>query len=76
MANGKYLKIFILIGKLNFNQRAPCEKNFHAIEQAMQYSKACDITSIVAVACAQHGCFVPNSIVNLYHGEGQKNVDF
>lgn len=42
----------------------------------MAYSKACDITGIVAVACARHGCFIPNSIVNLYRGEGQKNIDF
>jgi hypothetical protein len=42
----------------------------------MMYSKACDITGIVAVACARHGCFAPNSIVNLYRGEQQKNVDY
>lgn len=42
----------------------------------MAYSKACDITGIVAVACARHGCFIPNSIVDLYLGEGQKHVDF
>jgi hypothetical protein len=39
-------------------------------------SKACDITGIVAVACARHGCFAPNSIVNLFRGEQQKNVDY
>jgi hypothetical protein len=42
----------------------------------MMYSKACDVTGIVAVACARHGCFAPNSIVNLYRGEQQKNVDY
>jgi hypothetical protein len=42
----------------------------------MLFSKACDITGIVAVACARHGCFAPNSIVNLYRGEQQKNVDW
>jgi hypothetical protein len=42
----------------------------------MMYSKACDITGIVAVACARHGCFAPNSIVNLFRGEQQKNVDY
>lgn len=42
----------------------------------MAFSKACDITGIVAVACARHGCFLPNSIVNLYRGESQKNTDF
>ena len=39
-------------------------------------SKACDITGIVAIACARHGCFAPNSISDLQHGEQQKNVDW
>jgi hypothetical protein len=59
-----------------FLQKAPCENHFRAIEQAMLMSKACDITSIVAIACAQHGCFALNSIVNLFHGKQQKNVDW
>jgi hypothetical protein len=42
----------------------------------MMNSKACDVTGIVAVACARHGCFAPNSIVNLFRGEQQKNVDY
>ncbi|KAF8799524.1 hypothetical protein BYT27DRAFT_7227815 [Phlegmacium glaucopus] len=49
---------------------------FRVIEQAMLFSKACDITGIVAVACARHGCFAPNSIVNLFRGEQQKNIDY
>lgn len=43
---------------------------------ALLASKACDITGIVAVACARHGCYAPNSIVDLFLGEGQKNTDF
>src|SRR5277367_3152483 len=43
---------------------------------AMLSSKACDVTGIVAVACARHGCFAPNSVANLYRGEQQKNVDW
>ena len=39
-------------------------------------SKACDITGIVAIACARHGCFVLNSIANLFKGEQQKNIDW
>jgi hypothetical protein len=39
-------------------------------------SKACDITGIVAIACARHGCFAPNSIADLFKGEGQKNIDW
>ncbi|KAF8799621.1 hypothetical protein BYT27DRAFT_7227787 [Phlegmacium glaucopus] len=56
--------------------KAPCENTFCAIEQAMLLSKACDITGIVAIACARHGCFAPNSIVDLTWGEQQKNVDW
>jgi hypothetical protein len=57
-------------------QKAPCEINFRAIEHAMRNSKACDISGIVAIACARHGCFAPNSIVDLFRGEQQKNVDW
>ena len=39
-------------------------------------SKACDITGVVAIACARHGCFAPNSIADLFRGEGQKNIDW
>ncbi|KAF8802333.1 hypothetical protein BYT27DRAFT_7112690 [Phlegmacium glaucopus] len=56
--------------------KAPCENTFRAIEQAMLFSKSCDITGIVAIACARHGCFAPNSIVDLTRGEQQKNVDW
>lgn len=42
----------------------------------MLFSKACDITGIVAAACARHGCFAPNSIVDLILGEQQKNGDW
>jgi hypothetical protein len=39
-------------------------------------SKACDVTGIVGVACARHGCFAPNGLVDLFKGEQQKNVDW
>ena len=42
----------------------------------MLLSKACDINGIVAIACARHGCFAPNSVANLYRYEQQKNVDW
>lgn len=42
----------------------------------MLASSACDITGKVAIACARHGCYAPNSLVDLYKGEQQKNVDF
>ena len=42
----------------------------------MLLSKACDLTEIVAIAYACHGCFAPNSIANLSCREQQKNVDW
>lgn len=42
----------------------------------MMFSKTCDITGIIAVACARHGCFAPNSIVDLTRGEQQKIADW
>lgn len=43
---------------------------------AMLLSNACDIKGIVAIACARHGCFAPNSLSNLPAGEQQANVDW
>jgi Kyakuja-Dileera-Zisupton transposase len=60
----------------NTFQKAPCENQFRAIELSMLGSKACDVTGVVAIACARHGCFAPNSIADLHRGEGQKNVDW
>lgn len=59
-----------------FSQKAPCQNHFRAIEMSMLQSKACDITGIVAIACARHGCFAPNAVANLFRGEQQKNVDW
>lgn len=39
-------------------------------------SKTRDVTGIVAIACARHGCVAPASVCNLQKGEQQKNVDF
>jgi Kyakuja-Dileera-Zisupton transposase len=57
-------------------KKAPCENQFRAIELAMRLSKGCDINGIVAIACARHGCFAPNSVANLPAGEQQKNTDW
>ena len=59
-----------------FQQKAPCENTFRAIQNALLASKACDLTGVVGIACARHGCFVPNTLVDLFKGEQQKNVDF
>ena len=58
------------------HQKAQCENTFRAIELTLLSSKACDVTGIVAIACARHGCFVPNSIADLFRGEQQKNIDW
>ena len=42
----------------------------------MLTSKTCDLTGIVAIACAWHGCFAPNSIADLSKGEQQKNINW
>lgn len=57
-------------------QNAPCQSRFRAVDLAMHGSKACDVTGVVAIACARHGCFAPNAIADLYKGEQQKNVDW
>ena len=43
---------------------------------ALVASTSCDITGIIAIACAWHGCYAPSSIVSLFKSEQQKNVDF
>jgi hypothetical protein len=42
----------------------------------LQASKLCDITGVFSVACGRHGCFAPQSLVDLFKGEQQKNADF
>ncbi|KAF8814639.1 hypothetical protein BYT27DRAFT_7081535, partial [Phlegmacium glaucopus] len=44
----------------------PCESTFRAITNALRGSKACDITGIVGIACARHGCYAPNALVDLF----------
>jgi hypothetical protein len=44
--------------------------------KAFLASKACDRTGVAAIACARHGCYAPNALVDLFRGEQQKNVDF
>jgi hypothetical protein len=68
--------ILLLMFRLIITKKAPCQNRFQAIMNALLSSKACDVTGIVAIACARHGCYVPNTIVDLSLGEGQKNVDY
>ena len=57
-------------------QKDPCENKFHAIIKALIGSNSTDRTGKVGIACARHGCYAPNSLVDLFKGEQQKNVDF
>ncbi|PPQ88257.1 hypothetical protein CVT25_005223 [Psilocybe cyanescens] len=57
-------------------QKAPCENMFRAITNALLLTKACDCTGKVAFACTRHGCFVLNSLAELFKGEQQKNIDY
>jgi hypothetical protein len=57
-------------------QKAPCENTFRAINNALAASTSCDVTGIIAIACARHGCYAPNALVDLFKSEQQKNVDF
>ncbi|KAF8222699.1 hypothetical protein L208DRAFT_1320892, partial [Tricholoma matsutake] len=56
--------------------KAPCKNKFLAIVNAFLASKACDRTGCTAIACAWHGCYVPNALLDLFHGKQQKNIDF
>ncbi|KAI0310578.1 hypothetical protein OF83DRAFT_1227861, partial [Amylostereum chailletii] len=38
--------------------------------------KGRDVSGIVSVACADHGCWLPVGTVNLQKGEKQVNVDY
>jgi len=57
-------------------QKAPCKNTFRAITNTLVASSSCDVTGIVAIACARHGCYAPNALVDLFKSEQQKNVDF
>ncbi|KAF9489712.1 hypothetical protein BDN71DRAFT_1401167 [Pleurotus eryngii] len=46
------------------------------IENTLLYAKTCDINGIVAIACPQHRCFTLGSVIDLYRGEQQKNVNW
>lgn len=55
---------------------AQCARRFKAVENAKVGSKSQDVTGIVAISCARHGCVAPRSVADLDKGEQQKNVDF
>ncbi|KDQ48914.1 hypothetical protein JAAARDRAFT_82556, partial [Jaapia argillacea MUCL 33604] len=56
-------------------QKATCHDH-KAQSQSNTQAKHLTVTSIVAVACARHGCFCPRSCANLQKGERQINMDY
>ena len=72
----KHFRLIVESERIELMKHEPCENTFRAIEQAMLTSKACDINGIVALACARHGCFAPNSLTDLPAGEQQRCVDW
>lgn len=50
-------------------QRSTCHEH-RAVNNQNQSHAHLDATGIGAIACARHGCFYPNSVVNFRKGEG------
>ncbi|KAG1834638.1 hypothetical protein DFJ58DRAFT_847572 [Suillus subalutaceus] len=56
-------------------QRSECN-NHRAVNQANVSRQKLEATGIGGCACARHGCFVPNSMVDFQKGERQMNMDY
>ncbi|KAG1891922.1 uncharacterized protein F5891DRAFT_1197209 [Suillus fuscotomentosus] len=56
-------------------QRSKCN-NHRAVNQANASRHKLEATGIGGCACAWHGCFVPNSMVDFQKGERQMNMDY
>ncbi|KAG2068957.1 hypothetical protein BDR04DRAFT_1022816, partial [Suillus decipiens] len=56
-------------------QKSDCN-NHHAVNQANASWQKLEATGIGGCACAQHGCFVPHSMVDFQKGERQMNMDY
>ncbi|KAG0701033.1 hypothetical protein DFH29DRAFT_876211 [Suillus ampliporus] len=56
-------------------QRSECN-NHRAVNQANASWHKLEATGIGGCACARHGCFVPNSMVDFQKGERQMNMDY
>ncbi|EIW73921.1 hypothetical protein CONPUDRAFT_68163, partial [Coniophora puteana RWD-64-598 SS2] len=55
--------------------RSSCNDH-RAVSLSNRRKKNLRVTGLVAVACARHGCFLPNTVVDLKLGEKQSVVDF
>ncbi|KAI6007908.1 hypothetical protein EDC04DRAFT_2907519 [Pisolithus marmoratus] len=60
---------------LDSKERSTCS-NHRAINAANINKSNLQSTGIGAIACAQHGCFVPHSVVDFQKGERYMNTDY
>ncbi|KAI6027071.1 hypothetical protein EDC04DRAFT_2573228, partial [Pisolithus marmoratus] len=60
---------------LDSKERSTCS-NHRAINAANINKSNLQSTGIDATACAQHGCFVPHSVVDFQKGERYMNTDY
>ncbi|KAG1800198.1 uncharacterized protein HD556DRAFT_1341629 [Suillus plorans] len=56
-------------------EKSSCN-NHRAVNQANAARHKLESTGIGGVACAQHGCFVPHSMVDFQKGKRQINMDY
>ncbi|KIK71738.1 hypothetical protein PAXRUDRAFT_181987, partial [Paxillus rubicundulus Ve08.2h10] len=56
-------------------QRSDCN-NHRAVNQANAHRHKLEATRIGGCACAQHGCFIPHSLIDFQKGERQVNMDY
>ncbi|KAG1727202.1 hypothetical protein EDB19DRAFT_1929868 [Suillus lakei] len=56
-------------------EKSSCN-NHRAVNQANVAWHKLESTGIRGVACAQHGCFVPHSMVDFQKGKRQMNMDY
>ncbi|KIO09322.1 hypothetical protein M404DRAFT_84997, partial [Pisolithus tinctorius Marx 270] len=59
----------------HITEKSACN-NHKAINQANAQRGRLHSTGIGAMACAQHGCFYPHSVVDFQKGERQLNMDY
>ncbi|KAF8431530.1 hypothetical protein L210DRAFT_3507864 [Boletus edulis BED1] len=64
-----------LKGTHHAHERSTCN-NHQAVNQANTSQGKLESTGISGMACAQHGCFIPHSVVDFQKGECQVNMDY
>ncbi|KAG2141225.1 hypothetical protein DEU56DRAFT_870760 [Suillus clintonianus] len=77
----KYTQSFVMDGNFKAKHLHPIKpfdevwlcNNHQAVNQANAARHKLESTGIGGVACAQHGCFVPHSMVDFQKGERQAN---